>query len=65
MSKSKLSPAELKAVEAIKGVLAVASSNFPAETTVCISTAGDNHASIKLPDYVLLAIINAVEEGQT
>lgn len=64
MPKSKLSPDELKAVEAIKGVLAVASSNFPAETTIKISAEGNNHASIKLPDYVLLAIINAVEEGQ-
>lgn len=57
--KPKLSPDELQAVEAIKGVLAVAASNFPRATTVRIVAEGSNSASITLPDYLLSAIIKA------
>jgi hypothetical protein len=46
-----------KAIDTIKGILAVASSNFPAETNIRVEAIGANHASATIPYYVLWEII--------
>lgn len=52
-------------INGIKGVLAVAASNFPSSTNITISTNGKNSASVQLPYYTLDRIMRLAEQART
>lgn len=49
---------------ALEGVLAVARSNFPADTDITISTTGKNSASVRLPTYIMTGILECAKRGR-
>lgn len=52
-----MSQEDQRALKAIKGVIAVAYSNFPADTMITVSAPGKNSATVALPAYLLDALL--------
>ena len=55
---------DYKIEQAIEALIAVADSNFPFNTDITISVAGQNNASIRIPSLALRGLLSLAREAR-